>query len=69
MYHGDVYIQSDGGKWVRYDLITGKMVKGLHRQDDAWYYFDPVTGAMQRGEVYVPEWDAHHHFDTLTGRG
>ncbi len=69
MYHGDTYVRSNGGKWVRYDLDTGKMVKGLHRHDDSWYYFDPITGAMAHGLAYVPEWNRLAWFDSITGRG
>lgn len=51
MYHGDTYIRSNGGKWVRYDRVTGKMIKGLHYQDGDYYYFDQTTGAMAHGRV------------------
>ena len=54
MFHGDTYIRSNGGKWVRYDRITGKMVKGLHYQDGAYYYFDQTTGAMAHGAHGFP---------------
>ena len=69
MFHGDTYVRSNGGKWVRYDFTTGKMVKGLNRHDNSWYYFDPTTGAMQKGRVWVPEWKSWHWFDPTTGRG
>ena len=44
----DVYQESDGGKWVRYDA-NGHMVKGENCKDNAWYRFDEVTGAMVKG--------------------
>ncbi len=69
MAHGDVYLRSSGGKWVRYDAVTGRMVYGLDYRYGAWYYFDPVTGAMAHGGVYVPAWGAYHYFDAVTGRG
>lgn len=65
----DVYLRSNGGKWVRYDRKTGKMVKGLQKQNGSWYYFDPVTGAMAHGNTWVPQWQAWHYFDNVTGRG
>lgn len=68
MFHGDTYIRSNGGKWVRYDRITGKMVKGLHYQDGAYYYFDQTTGAMTHGRAWVPEWNSYATFDSVTGR-
>ena len=64
----DVYLQSNGGKWVRYDRVTGKMVKGLHYQDGAYYYFDQTTGAMAHGRVWVPEWNSYATFDSVSGR-
>lgn len=68
MSHGDVYLRSSGGKWVRYDEETGRMVYGLDYRYGAWYYFDPVTGAMAHGDVYVSEWSGTYHFDDVTGR-
>ena len=44
----DVYQESNGGKWVRYDA-NGHMVKGEDCQNGKWYYFEPVTGAMIKG--------------------
>lgn len=64
----DVYLRSNGGKWVRYDRITGKMIKGLHYQDNAWYYFDKATGAMAHGRTWVPDWNKYAYFDSVTGR-
>ena len=69
MAHGDVFVSSNGGKWVRYDRVSGQMVKGLQWQDGSWYYFDRTTGAMAHGNAWVPEWNAWHWFDQITGRG
>ena len=38
----DVYQESNGGKWVRYDA-NGHMIKGWDTNDDGTYYFDLVT--------------------------
>lgn len=71
----DVFIPKDesnrakGGKWVRYDPVTGIMVHGLDRRNGAWDYFDQYTGKMAHGRAWVPEWRAWHHFDEVTGRG
>ena len=62
----DVYQESSGGKWVRYDA-DGHMVKGWQTTDAGTYYFDPVTGAMAKGKVTIdnlPCW-----FDETTGIG
>lgn len=48
----DVYQESDGGKWVRYDS-DGHMIKGWNVTENGTYYFDPVTGAMAKGEVQI----------------
>lgn len=48
----DVYVPSSG-KWARYDL-EGRMVKGEDFRYGAWYYFDPVTGAMAKGMTLIP---------------
>lgn len=69
MTHGDVYVRSNGGKWVRYDRATGIMVHGLQYQDGSWYWFDRNTGAMAHGRTWVPDWNAWHDFDRVTGRG
>ena len=68
MVKGDVYVPSNGGKWVRYDQTTGKMVYGLNYANGAWYYFLPGTGAMQKGDVYVPDWNEWCYFDHISGR-
>lgn len=66
---GDVYLRSNGGKWVRYAQNNGKMVKGLQYQDGSWCFFDSITGAMAHGRTWVPQWNAWHNFDAVTGRG
>ena len=60
----DVYQESSGGKWVRYDE-NGHMVKGWNEQNGNRYYFDPVTGAMAKGTVEID--GAAYAFDETTG--
>lgn len=64
----DVYLQSNGGKWVRYDA-AGHMVKGEDYRYGAWYYFDTTTGAMAKGITHVPsnggKWV---YYDLTTGK-
>lgn len=47
----DVYLAS-GSKWVRYDS-EGHMVKGEDCRYGGWYYFDPTTGEMKKGWMFV----------------
>ena len=60
----DVYQESDGGKWVRYDA-NGKMVKGWNTNENGTYYFDLITGAMAHGTVEINGKTCH--FDEATG--
>lgn len=62
----DVYQESNGGKWVRYDE-NGKMVKGWSKNKQGTYYFDPNTGAMVKGNVVIE--DKQCIFDKATGIG
>ena len=62
----DVYQESNGGKWVRYDA-NGRMIKGWDTNDDGTYYFDLVTGAMAKGDIVVDNLPCS--FDTTTGIG
>ncbi len=62
----DVYQESNGGKWVRYDA-NGHMIKGWDTNDDGTYYFDLVTGAMTKGDVTIDGLPCS--FDTATGIG
>ena len=48
----DVYQESNGGKWVRYDA-NGHMIKGWDTNDDGTYYFDQVYGTMAKGIVTI----------------
>ena len=61
----DVYQESDGGKWVRYDE-NGHMVKGENCQNGNWYYFEPVTGAMIHGPWTLPD-GRKVYYDLTTG--
>ncbi len=69
----DVYQESysaypdreDGtGKWVRYDE-NGHMIKGWQNTDMGTYYFEPVTGAMAKGNVIID--GVNYYFDIVTG--
>ena len=62
----DVYQESNGGKWVRYDA-NGHMIKGWDTNDDGTYYFDLITGAMAKGDIVVDNLPCS--FDTTTGIG
>ena len=62
----DVYQESNGGKWVRYDA-NGHMIKGWDTNEDGTYYFDPITGAMTKGDVTIDGLPCS--FDTATGIG
>ena len=61
----DVYQESDGGKWVRYDQ-NGHMIKGENCQNGNWYYFEPVTGAMIHGPWTLPD-GRKVYYDLTTG--
>ena len=60
----DVYQESDGGKWVRYDA-DGHMIKGWDTQGVDRFYFDPITGAMAKGVVMID--GVRYWFDSRTG--
>ena len=62
----DVYQESNGGEWVRYDA-NGQMIKGWDTNDDGTYYFDLVTGAMTKGDATIDGLPCS--FDTVTGIG
>jgi len=59
----DVYLESNGGKWVRYDQY-GHMVKGWSLKDGKRYYFDPATGAMVKGKVTIDGVEYYFNKDT-----
>ncbi len=75
----DVYVPESNenranGKWVRYDE-NGHMIKGEdNRQVDGewgWWYFDPITGEMQKGITQVPKSDGTTktvYYDEGSGR-
>ena len=62
----DVYQETNGGKWVRYDA-NGHMIKGWDTNDNGTYYFDLITGAMAKGDIVVDNLPCN--FDTTTGIG
>lgn len=57
----DVYQDSSGGKWVRYDS-NGAMAKGWNNNN----FFDRVTGAMYKGWHNVDGVDIY--FNEVTGK-
>jgi glucan-binding repeat-containing protein len=59
-----VYL-ADGDKWVYYDE-NGRMLYGEQCINGNYYYFDPTTGAMQKGNVEVSP-GVTHHYDETTG--
>ena len=64
----DVYLQSSGGKWVRYD-INGRMIKGEDYRYGAWYYFDLVTGAMAKSWKHLDSSGGKWvYYDPIDGR-
>ncbi len=62
----DVYQQSSGGKWVRYNE-NGEMIKGEDYRYDGWYYFEPITGTMVKGPVVLED-GRKVFYDTITGQ-
>ena len=62
----DVYQESDGGKWVRYNKF-GEMVKGwaYNYTYGGYNYFDKITGAMYKGWQNIDGKD--YYFDENTG--
>ena len=60
----DVYQDSNGGKWVRYDA-NGAMIKGWYAQDGKRWYYDLNTGAMYKGWSTID--GQAYHFDETTG--
>ena len=66
----DVYQESSGGKWVRYDA-QGRMVKGENYYDGGWYRFDEVTGAMIKGWYTTYSQNGQeltYYYDTVSGK-
>ncbi|MBR2811565.1 MAG: hypothetical protein IKD69_09320, partial [Solobacterium sp.] len=55
---------STDGKWVRYDDF-GQMVKGWYANDDGFWYYDLITGAMYKGTHEIN--GKTYTFDPLTG--
>ena len=52
------------GKRVRYEKY-GEMIKGWYANDNGVYYYDPLTGAMAKGEVIIN--GKAYRFDEITG--
>lgn len=67
-FAGQYADREDGtGKWVRYDE-NGRMIKGWqwNEEKQGTYYFDPVTGAMAKGEAEID--GIKYLFDSVTGK-
>lgn len=66
----DVWIPAHD-KWVRYDG-SGHMIKGLDDRYGGRYWFDPITGEMEKGEAFLDlgEGDGGnwYNFDVITGK-
>ena len=60
----DVYLSSNGGKWVHYNQ-NGEMVKGWYDSAKGRYYFDLVTGAMAHGVAKIE--GKNYYFYQITG--
>ena len=60
----EVFQDSNGGKWVRYDA-NGAMIKGWYAQDGKRWYYDLNTGAMYKGWATIG--GNTYHFDETTG--
>ncbi len=61
----DVFQESNGGKWVRYDR-WGQMIKGWsYVSYNQYNYFDEITGAMYKGWHTIDGRD--YYFDEETG--
>ena len=63
----DVYLRSNGGKWVRYDS-NGHMIKGEDFRYGVWYNFDFTTGAMSKGMTYLSNGNKWVYYDMVTGK-
>lgn len=58
MRKGVVYVGSNGGKWVYYDVVNGQMAHGerylsYDAEHTGWYLFDRYTGAMFHGDTWL----------------
>ena len=56
MAKGITHVPSNGGKWVYYDLTTGKMLYGeryvnYDQSHAGWYHFDENIGAMSYASI------------------
>ncbi len=69
----DVYLQSNGGKWVYYDLTTGKMLYGeryvnYDQSHAGWYHFDENIGAMSYGFYFNSPQHKWVYYDHASGQ-
>ena len=67
-FNEDVYVPSDGGKWVHYGA-NGKMAKGEWCRGEDWYYSDPINGAIFFGWKYLnSDGGKWVYYDPINGR-
>lgn len=73
MAKGMTFVSSNGGKWVYYDLTSGKMQYGerfvnYDRSHTGWYHFDECTGAMTHGFYYNSSQHKWVYYDRFSGQ-
>lgn len=64
----DLWLDSDGGKWVHYDR-DGRMVHGEWHDARGWYYFD-ASGKMAHGTTWISTGEGSGkwvYYDQVTG--
>jgi len=73
MAKGMTHVSSNGGKWVYYDIYTGRMQYGQRylnydRNHTGWYLFDTNTGATKYGFQNIPEQHKRVFYHRATGQ-
>ena len=66
MVKGWKFLQSNGGKWVFYDMTTGRMAHGEQCINGNWYYFNDATGATTYGWKKLAD-GRFVYYDRVTG--
>ena len=67
MAKGFRFVDSNGGKWVCYDRVTGQMYHGQANDSGHWYLFDENTGATQYGFQYIASDNKWVFYDRTMG--
>ena len=67
MAKGFRFVESNGGKWVCYDRVTGQMHHGQANDSGYWYLFDENTGATQYGFQYIASDNKWVFYDRTMG--